>query len=255
MDPRGQRPPRSTRPPGGQPPQPPVQSPPPQYPAYSAYPAAYPDHPATTYRPPYGPAPGAPDFHNQRGVSFQNREAGDRHEPLDQNRQRLYSAYQSTSPTPMDVEGGGFADGRVGRKKSLVRPEREKIGPEHRQYHYRNHAAELGDAIPSSASPYASFLPLSFAHVALASQPPATPRRGASCAAESRSSHGRRTSTSRGWRCSSVGRSARRSPPRRPPPPPTPRSLEDGSTISALVPRTHGTSTATLRRAGCPRSC
>ncbi|KAI0756168.1 chitin synthase-domain-containing protein [Daedaleopsis nitida] len=54
----------------------------------------------------------------------------------------------------MDVEGGYPADGRVGRKKSLVRPDREKIDPGHRQWHYRNHAAQMvnegGGALPST---------------------------------------------------------------------------------------------------------
>jgi chitin synthase len=31
----------------------------------------------------------------------------------------------------------------VGRKKSLVRPDREKIEPGHRQWHYRTHAAQM----------------------------------------------------------------------------------------------------------------
>ncbi|KAH9854364.1 glycosyltransferase family 2 protein [Lenzites betulinus] len=145
MDYRGQRPPRSTRPPSAQPTQPPTQSPP----SYPAYPS-YPDQPASAYRPSYP--------HEQaRGVSFQNNEVGDRHERLDQNRQRLYSAYQSTSPPPVDADvEGAFvgADGRVGRKKSLVKPDREKIEPGHRQWHYRNHAAQMmndgGDAIPST---------------------------------------------------------------------------------------------------------
>lgn len=161
MDYRGQRPPRSARPPGPgpQPPQPPAQSPPPSYPAYSAYPS-YPDQPATTFRPPYPQAEQHP-----RGISFQNTEAGDRRDPLDQNRQRHYSAYQPTSPPPMDVEGG-YGDGRVGRKKSLVRPDREKIDPGHRQWHYRNHAAQMmnegGDAQPSGA-----YISLTYPHLFL----------------------------------------------------------------------------------------
>lgn len=127
MDYRGQRPPRSARPP--------QQSPP-----------SYPD-PADVQqsRPPYV----------QGGVSFQDTERGDRQEPLDQARQRQYSAYQH-SPTyqndPNYVEAGSpFADGRVGRKKSLVRPDREKIEPGHRQWHYRSHAANV-DNFPSSTS-------------------------------------------------------------------------------------------------------
>ncbi|CAL1694853.1 unnamed protein product [Somion occarium] len=123
MDARGQRPPRSARPPQAQAPpsyQIPVDSP---------------------FSPPY---PSPPD--NARGISFQNTERGDRQAPLDQFRPRQYSAYQPTSPPPHDpsyAEAGGFSDERVGRKKSLVRPDRERIDPNHRQWHYRNHAAQL----------------------------------------------------------------------------------------------------------------
>ncbi|OBZ68586.1 Chitin synthase 5 [Grifola frondosa] len=134
MDYRGQRPPRSVRPPQ-------AQSPP-----------SYPDQPATSYRPSY------PQGDAARGISFQNTERGDRHAPVDDSRHRSYSAYQSTSPTTPDpafVEAGGYGDSRVGRKKSLVRPDREKIEPGHRQWYYRNHAAEMeqeggGEAYPST---------------------------------------------------------------------------------------------------------
>lgn len=167
MDHRGQRPPRSARPPGQPQPQPPPRPPPhsqspPSYPAYSAAYAspAYPDQPASAYRPSPHPQPG---LSSPRGVSFQHTEVGDRRDPLDQNRQRHYSAYQSTSPTPMDIEGG-FEDGRVGRKRSLVRPDREKIDPGHRQWHYRNHAAQLvndgGNAVASRAYPSLHTAPL-----------------------------------------------------------------------------------------------
>ncbi|KIJ66533.1 glycosyltransferase family 2 protein [Hydnomerulius pinastri MD-312] len=57
------------------------------------------------------------------------------------------SAYQNQlSPTFQDEEDGDYLDGgRVGRKKSLVRPDREKIEPGHRQWHYRTHAAQMAD--------------------------------------------------------------------------------------------------------------
>ncbi|KAI0082135.1 hypothetical protein K474DRAFT_1703153 [Panus rudis PR-1116 ss-1] len=122
MDSRGQRPPRSARPP--QPNQPP---------SYQSQP------PDTPFTPPYSPD-------NTRGISFQDTERGDRQEPLDHARHRQYSAYTPQSPTQLDpsyAEAGGVGDGRVGRKKSLVRPDREKIDPSHRQWHYRNHAAQL----------------------------------------------------------------------------------------------------------------
>jgi len=36
----------------------------------------------------------------------------------------------------------GFSGADVRRKKSMVRPERERIEPGHRHYHYREHAAD-----------------------------------------------------------------------------------------------------------------
>ncbi|KAJ3546178.1 hypothetical protein NM688_g5541 [Phlebia brevispora] len=128
MDNRGQRPPRSARPPQPQSPAPPYQS----------------QASLASRSPPLSePGVGSP-----RGISFQNVERGDRQSPLDQIRQRSYSAYQPQSPPPNDpsyAEAGAFADGNVGRKKSLVRPDREKIEPGHRQYHYHNRVANLPD--------------------------------------------------------------------------------------------------------------
>lgn len=48
-----------------------------------------------------------------------------------------------TTTTPKAAAGGDYADGNVARKKSLVRPDREKIDPGHRQYHYHNRVANL----------------------------------------------------------------------------------------------------------------
>lgn len=52
-----------------------------------------------------------------------------------------------------------FDPARVARKKSLVRPDREKIDPGHRQWHYRTHVAQLEEegsgrvgVMPSSKS-------------------------------------------------------------------------------------------------------
>lgn len=138
MDYRGQRPPRSARPP---------QSPAPPYQSQSSF--------NTRSPPPAEPIVGSP-----RGISFQNTERGDRQSPLDQNHARTFSAYQPQSPPSNDpsyTETGGFLGGDVGRKKSLVRPDREKIEPGHRQFHYHNRVANLQeggniDIIPSGAS-------------------------------------------------------------------------------------------------------
>ncbi|KAF9069286.1 glycosyltransferase family 2 protein [Rhodocollybia butyracea] len=76
-----------------------------------------------------------------RGVSFQTIERGDRQGQVDAQRQR--ALYQTQlSPGLEDVEYGGLDPAKVGRKKSLVRPDREKIEPGHRQWHYRTHVAQ-----------------------------------------------------------------------------------------------------------------
>ncbi|KAF5346147.1 hypothetical protein D9758_009944 [Tetrapyrgos nigripes] len=118
------RPPRASRP--GQPPQANPQSNP-QSPAYDSY-ASSPS------RPPFSPG-----GHN---VSFQGTERGERQAAVDQHRQR--STFQNNTLAAYDQDAEyGMDSGRVGRKKSLVRPDREKIEPGHRQWHYRTHAAQL----------------------------------------------------------------------------------------------------------------
>ncbi|KIK71495.1 glycosyltransferase family 2 protein [Collybiopsis luxurians FD-317 M1] len=119
MDFPERRPPRASRP--GQPQQ--QQSPPSSYQDYSAA------------RPQYLHQDGS------RGVSFQNVERGDRHGQVDAQRQRaMYNS--QLSPGAEDVEFGGLDPAKVGRKKSLVKPDREKIEPGHRQWHYRTHVAQ-----------------------------------------------------------------------------------------------------------------
>lgn len=135
MDRREQRPPRSAPPRG------------------SSVPPSY----AVQERPPLQ----QPGLGSRGNVSFQATERGDRTAPLDESRHRLQGYQQNPlPPTPSDLanaEDGGF-DTKVGRKKSLVRPDREKIEPGHRQWYYRNHAAQMEDEgkgnvglMPSSA--------------------------------------------------------------------------------------------------------
>ncbi|KAJ6594992.1 glycosyltransferase family 2 protein, partial [Mycena vulgaris] len=115
MDYRGDRPPRQTRP------RPSSQSP---------APTAYPER----------PQPFLPNDGSRGNVSFRNVEQGDRNAPLDNPRARntnFQSAYQpAADPEAADPE-------RVLRKKSLVKPDREKIEPGHRQWHYRSTVAQL----------------------------------------------------------------------------------------------------------------
>lgn len=137
MDRRGQRPPRSARPP-----QPPPSQPPP-----SDF-----DQPHAAYRPPMV------TNGSSAGISFQSNEFGDRQDLVDQDRRRAYTAYNNNQLSPGSPVDPAYAEAgvNVGRKKSLVRPDREKIEPGHRLWHYRNHAAQMedqggGNAMPSSA--------------------------------------------------------------------------------------------------------
>lgn len=154
MDYYGQRPPRQPRPGAS------TGYSQPQSPSSPSYPEQPPISYNSASRPPPQPAAGAAP-----NVSFQDSERGDRRDPLEHpGRQRTApSAYTNILPSSPDPESG-FPLGdaaMVGRKKSLVRPDREKIEPGHRQWHYRNHAAQLEDdgVIPSSAfSPLTSCL-------------------------------------------------------------------------------------------------
>lgn len=110
------------------------------------------------------------DGGSRANVSFQQNEQGDRHLPVDQT--RAHSAAPGSQRLSRDVEHGEFSDpSRVGRKKSLVRPDREKIEPGHRQWHYRSHVAETDGRVgvlPSCApnilillkSPLLTFVPI-----------------------------------------------------------------------------------------------
>ncbi|KAJ7222578.1 glycosyltransferase family 2 protein [Mycena pura] len=111
MDHRGERPPRQARP------------------RQSPAPPSYPERPQQ-----FLPSEGS-----RGNVSFRHMEQGDRQAPLDAPRPRsnLQSAYHHAGdPEASDPD-------RVSRKKSLVRPDREKIEPGHRQWHYRSTVAQL----------------------------------------------------------------------------------------------------------------
>lgn len=112
---------------------------------------------------PYSVRPPIQTFEGSKGnVSFQHTERGDRQAPLDTPRTQrtMPSAYQNQYSPGLDPESADFLDsGRVGRKKSLVKPDREKIEPGHRQWHYRSHVAQLEEegqrrmgVMPSSTS-------------------------------------------------------------------------------------------------------
>lgn len=96
-------------------------------------------------------------------VTFQPLERGDRAAPIQPSRylqQQTPTKEQPLPPTPLkevmdddDVILGTQLGSKVGRKKSLVKPDREKMDPNHRLWHYRTRAAELesqGRVLPSS---------------------------------------------------------------------------------------------------------
>ncbi len=130
----GQRPPRAVRPQSLQ------QNPRSSAATYNDPAASQQQQQHSTARPPLAhPDPRA------GGVSFQNIERGDRHSTLDASRQRsMPSAYQPQLSYAADPEAPEYIDpSRVVRKKSLVRPDREKIEPGHRHWYYRSHVAQL----------------------------------------------------------------------------------------------------------------
>ncbi|CAO1634466.1 unnamed protein product [Parajaminaea phylloscopi] len=60
----------------------------------------------------------------------------------------------------------GFSESNFRRKKSLVRPDRERMDPSHRQWYYRNHAAQL-DAVDAQGRPthHVGFMPSTTGHM------------------------------------------------------------------------------------------
>ena len=59
---------------------------------------------------------------------------------------------ESVPLSPTDLHGNAREnnpDQTFGRKRSLIRPERNRIGKDHRNYHYHRHAANM-DVLPSS---------------------------------------------------------------------------------------------------------
>jgi len=145
MDHSGQRPPRAHRP---------------SYSQYSHQPLS-PNSPSHVDRSVHGLYNSSSPRDAGQNISFQTTERGDRQAPLDQpGRVRQHSAYQNVlSQTSPDPESGfTMADAAlVGRKKSLVRPDREKIEPGHRHWHYRTHAARLEDTNTNLVQPSCMF--------------------------------------------------------------------------------------------------
>jgi len=133
-----------------------------QRPPRSARPLSHSRSPAPPY-PDQSPTALSPFPHSESskaGVSFKNVEQGDRQGALDSYKHpRMPSAYAPQLSATDPEHSDQFDPSRVGRKKSLVRPDREKIDPGHRQWHYRSHVAQLEEeghsrvgVMPSSKS-------------------------------------------------------------------------------------------------------
>ena len=173
----------------------------------------------------------------QTGISFQEYETGDRAGPLPPgSRQRRYSAA---------IEDPQSVGARVNRKRSLVRPERERIEPGHRQYHYRNMASQLDEhstrnVMPSSIHSFSRFLvpcsPSSYHLQRLAICQPSP-----SSAVENHFSPGTKTSPNPVCLSSSEAQYVAKSALQMLPPNPSEKSQNPVSgTTSALAPKTHG---------------
>jgi chitin synthase len=66
----------------------------------------------------------------------------------------------------LDTEGGFSGSNRnFGRKKSLVRPDRERMDPSHRQWYYRNHAANMDAVDANGRAAGFSYMPSTTGHL------------------------------------------------------------------------------------------
>jgi chitin synthase len=125
-----------------------------------AQPAHHPARQSSANMSPTRPNP--QQYTSSASVSFQPIERGDRAAPIQTRYPQYHGATkdQPLPPTPQELmhdadeeTAGGAFGARVGRKKSLVKPDREKIEPGHRQWYYRNHVAQMeneGRVMPSS---------------------------------------------------------------------------------------------------------
>jgi chitin synthase len=108
----------------------------------------------------------------QGAVSFAPNEQGDRAAPLpSERRQQRYSASFDpnaiaaqgiTDDSTKDIEAPGA---KMARKKSLVRPDRERIDPSHPQWHYRTHAARMGEQNGSNMAVLPSSKPIALSNI------------------------------------------------------------------------------------------
>ncbi|KAE8271834.1 hypothetical protein A4X09_0g490 [Tilletia walkeri] len=80
---------------------------------------------------------------------------------------RPISGSSMTAGKNGDLETGGFSaanpNSDMRRKRSLVRPDRERMDPNHRQWYYRNHAAQM-DTIDAQGGPI-GFAPSTTGHM------------------------------------------------------------------------------------------
>jgi chitin synthase len=107
----------------------------------------------------------------QGAVSFAPNEQGDRAAPLPSGRQQRYSA--SFDPNAIAAQGVNDEStkdleapgAKMARKKSLVRPDRERIDPSHPQWHYRTHAARMGEQNGSNMAVLPSSKPIAVSNI------------------------------------------------------------------------------------------
>jgi chitin synthase len=109
----------------------------------------------------------------QGAISFAPNEQGDRAAPLPfERRQQRYSA--SFDPNAIVALGVNNNDGpkdpealgaKMSRKKSLVKPDRERIDPSHPQWHYRTHAARMGEQNGSNMAVLPSSKPIAISNI------------------------------------------------------------------------------------------
>jgi chitin synthase len=110
----------------------------------------------------------------QGAVSFAPNEQGDRAAPLPfERRQQRYSAsFDPNAIAALGANNDGNRDpeapgARMTRKKSLVKPDRERIDPSHPQWHYRTRAALMGEQNGSNMAVLPSSKPFAISNMSL----------------------------------------------------------------------------------------